>query len=124
MSVEPRNDGGASGAWKRAFAETNRLQSELDITNADHVALWLEANTIPDEPMSQCISWLACRIVEAHERANGERLRGFGYLPGHYSILCMDCRALVDGCAKRAIRCLRCAETAALKATPPQGDAT
>jgi hypothetical protein len=50
-------------------AETNRLQRELDITNADHIALWLEANTIPDEPMSQCISWLACRIVEAHERA-------------------------------------------------------
>lgn len=56
-------------AWERAVAETNRLQRELNITNADHIALWLEANTIPDEPMSQCISWLACRIVEAHERA-------------------------------------------------------
>jgi actin-like ATPase involved in cell morphogenesis len=52
-----------------AMQETARLQRELDITNADHVALWLEANTIPDEPMSQCISWLACRIVDAHEAA-------------------------------------------------------
>lgn len=54
-------------AW--SAAETKRLQRELDITNADHVALWLEANTIPDEPMSQCISWLACRIVEGYECA-------------------------------------------------------
>jgi len=54
---------------KLALAETKRLQRELDITNADHIALWLEANTIPDEPMSQCVSWLACRIVEAHEAA-------------------------------------------------------
>ena len=53
--------------WQKAVAETNRLQRELDITNADHIALWIEANTIPDEPMSQCASWLACRIIEAHE---------------------------------------------------------
>lgn len=52
-----------------AAAEVERLQRELDITNADHIALWLEANTIPDEPMSQCMSWLACRVVEAHEAA-------------------------------------------------------
>ena len=55
--------------WQKAVAETNRLQRELDITSADHIALWLEANTIPDEPMSQCASWLAVQIVEAHERA-------------------------------------------------------
>lgn len=54
---------------REALTETARLQRELDITNADHVALWIEANTIPDEPMSQCIGWLACRIVEAHEAA-------------------------------------------------------
>lgn len=52
-----------------AAVETERLTRELDITNADHIALWIEANTIPDEPMSQCASWLACRIVEAHESA-------------------------------------------------------
>lgn len=52
-----------------AEIETRRLQHDLDITNADHIALWLEANTILDEPMNQCISWLACRIVEAHEAA-------------------------------------------------------
>jgi hypothetical protein len=52
---------------RKAAAQTNRLSRELDITNADHIALWIEANTIPDEPMNQCASWLACRIVEAHE---------------------------------------------------------
>ena len=57
--------------WERAVAETNRLQRDLDITNADHIALWLEANTIPDEPMSQCMGWLAVQIVEAHEAAIG-----------------------------------------------------
>lgn len=45
------------------------LVERLDISNADHIALWIEANTIPDEPMNQCASWLACRIVEAHEAA-------------------------------------------------------
>lgn len=54
---------------EKAAEETKRLQRELDITNADHIALWIEANTIPDEPMNQCASWLACRIVEAHEAA-------------------------------------------------------
>lgn len=67
--TDPRLDGPTPGPWMAAVAETNRLQRELDITNADHIALWLEANTIPDEPMSQCISWLAVQIVEAHERA-------------------------------------------------------
>lgn len=49
-------------AW--ASAETERLTRELDITNADHIALWLEANK-DDSPLG----WLACRIVEAHEHA-------------------------------------------------------
>jgi hypothetical protein len=52
-----------------AMRETARLQRELDITNADHIALWIEHNTLLDEPMNQCTSWLACRIVEAHEAA-------------------------------------------------------
>ena len=56
-------------SYDDAANETARLQRELDITNADHIAVWLEANTVSDEPMSQCISWLACRIVEAHEAA-------------------------------------------------------
>lgn len=55
-------------AFDQAASETERLQRELDITNADHVALWIAANLIPDEPMSQCVSWFACRIVEAYER--------------------------------------------------------
>lgn len=55
-------------AIESASREVKRLQSELDITNADHIALWIEANLIPDEPMSQCVSWFACRIAEAYER--------------------------------------------------------
>ena len=48
-----------------AAAETERRQRELDITNADHIAVWLE-NHLPDAS----IAWLACRIVEAHEAAS------------------------------------------------------
>ena len=72
LQIELHTDNSAhvfADNWESAVAETNRLQQELDITNADHIALWLEANTIPSEPMNQCASWLACRIVEAHERA-------------------------------------------------------
>jgi hypothetical protein len=47
-----------------AHAETERLCRELDIVNADHVALWLEAN-MP----GASLAWLACRIVDAHEAA-------------------------------------------------------
>lgn len=47
-----------------ANAETDRLTRELDITNADHIALWLEANMAESS-----LAWLACRIVEAHEAA-------------------------------------------------------
>ncbi|SCW57218.1 hypothetical protein SAMN02927924_01450 [Sphingobium faniae] len=55
--------------FEKAAAETARLQRELDITNADHIALWLEANmpAISQEDFS--ISWLACRIIDAHEQA-------------------------------------------------------
>lgn len=51
-------------AFEQASAETERLQRELDITNADHIALWLEANM-----HDSTLGWLACRIVEAHEAA-------------------------------------------------------
>lgn len=47
---------------KSAMAEMERRQEVLDITNAEHIVLWLEAN-IKDSP----IAWLACRIIEAHE---------------------------------------------------------
>lgn len=43
---------------------TERLCNELDITNADHIALWLERNMEPS-----AISYLAVKIVEAHEAA-------------------------------------------------------
>lgn len=47
-----------------AQSEIERLTRELNITNADHVAIWLEAN-MHESPLG----WLACRIVEAHEQA-------------------------------------------------------
>ena len=45
-----------------AERETERLMRELDITSADHIALWLEANMADSS-----LDWLACRLVEAHE---------------------------------------------------------
>lgn len=50
-----------------ASAETDRLTRELDITDADHIAVWLEAN-IDDSSLA----YLACRIVEAHEAASSD----------------------------------------------------
>ena len=45
-----------------AQIEVSRLTHELDITNSDHIALWLEANI----PYSS-LTWLSARIIEAHE---------------------------------------------------------
>lgn len=50
-------------ADRDAARKTAILQRELDITNADHIALWLEAS----RPLDNALSWLACRIIEAHE---------------------------------------------------------
>lgn len=47
-----------------ASAQVERYEHELDLTNADHIALWLETNT--DEPR---ISWLAVQISDAFDRA-------------------------------------------------------
>lgn len=54
---------------KLTTLDTDRLERELDITNADHIALWLEANVIPHDALRLCLSWLSVQIVEAHERA-------------------------------------------------------
>ena len=54
-----------------ANAEVERLAQNLDITNADNIALWLEEN-LPDAS----IAWLACRIVEAYEEALSQHKRG------------------------------------------------
>lgn len=53
-----------SELFDKAAAETERLQRELDITNADHIALWLETNKDDSS-----LGWLACRIIEAHEQS-------------------------------------------------------
>lgn len=57
-------DRGFHKRWDHAAQETQRLCVELDITNADHIALWLE-NNMPDTS----ISWLAVQIAEAFDRA-------------------------------------------------------
>jgi hypothetical protein len=54
----------SQASWEAACRETERLSRHLDITNADHIALWLETNM--DDAS---LAWLACRIVEAHEAA-------------------------------------------------------
>lgn len=54
-----------------ASVETERLSRELDITNADHIVLWLESNLGPAAKLfysgAATVGYLACRIVEAHE---------------------------------------------------------
>lgn len=64
-----RIDAMDEAAFERATIETERLQRELDITNADHIALWLEANLPQISGEDFSIPWLACRIIEAHEAA-------------------------------------------------------
>ena len=51
-------------AMEKASNAVERYCAELDLTNADHIALWLETNT--EEPR---IAWLAVRIAEAFDRA-------------------------------------------------------
>ncbi len=68
-------------AWQSAVEETDMLERELDLTNVDHVALWLEANAI-SPPLTHQLGWVACRITEAYEaqiaklQADGEKLAG------------------------------------------------
>ena len=50
-------------ALSEAARATVVYSRELDITNADHIALWLDSS----KPLDTSISWLACRIIEAHE---------------------------------------------------------
>lgn len=66
-------------AWQSAVEETDMLERELDLTNVDHVALWLEANAI-SPPLTHQLGWVACRITEAYEaqiaklQADGDKL--------------------------------------------------
>ena len=55
-----------------ACLDVDRLEKELDITNADYIALWLASSG------QMSISFLACRIADAYDRARDaelERLR-------------------------------------------------
>ena len=60
---------------KSTIGEVDRLERDLDITNADHIALWLEANVIPHDALRLCLNWLSVQIVQAHERAITERAK-------------------------------------------------
>lgn len=51
-------------AMEKASKAVARHCAELDLTSADHIALWLESNT--EEPR---IAWLAVQIAEAFDRA-------------------------------------------------------
>lgn len=51
-------------AMMKASNAVERYCAELDLTNADHIALWLETNT--EEPR---IAWLAAQIAGAFDRA-------------------------------------------------------
>lgn len=51
-------------AMVNASKAVERYCAELDLTNADRIALWLETNT--EEPR---IAWLAVQIAEAFDRA-------------------------------------------------------
>jgi len=68
-------------SWQSAVEETDRLERELDLTNDDHIALWLEANAI-SPPLTHQLGWVACRIAEAYEaqiaklQADGDKLAG------------------------------------------------
>jgi len=68
-------------SWQSAVEETDRLERELDLTNVDHIALWLEANAI-SPPLTHQLGWVACRIAEAYEaqvaklQADGDKLAG------------------------------------------------
>lgn len=46
--------------------DVDRLEKELDITNADYIALWLaSAGKMP-------ISFLACQIADAYDRSSAD----------------------------------------------------
>ena len=74
-------------------------------------------------------NWLAFRgqarftLAEYQDIVNEARAavsKRYGYAPGNYTIICIDCKKHCDGCDKRAIRCEDCA--AALTPSPCPGD--
>lgn len=54
----------APEAMMKTNKAVERYCAELDLTNADHIALWLETNI--EEPR---IAWLAVQISDAFDRA-------------------------------------------------------
>jgi len=53
-------------AWAEAVRETDRHCYDLDITNADHIVLWLEHQL---NGHVGPLAYIACRILDAHETA-------------------------------------------------------
>jgi L-alanine-DL-glutamate epimerase-like enolase superfamily enzyme len=62
---------------RQANREIERLEATLDITNADHILLWLEANFWLSVPLGRNAPWFAVQLAEAHERAVAARIRDF-----------------------------------------------
>lgn len=95
-------------AIERANAHVAHLQANLDITNADHIALWLEEHLNDDTGLG----WLACRIVEAHERSTQTSANRITSLEEEISRLkSEDYKSFTDGMEAAAQICGSLAET-------------
>ncbi len=58
-AVTPFSKEAIEAATQKAFV----IERVVDITNGDHIALWLDHN----KPLEGNLAWFACRIIEAHE---------------------------------------------------------
>lgn len=97
-----------------ANTSVSRYCAELNITNADHIALWLETNT--EEPR---IGWLAVQIAEAYERTINRK--HVFYSPGE-----PDCPSdlLCSNGELHTLRCKVCGEENLRLDMPCKGEIT
>ena len=97
-----------------ANTSVSRYCAELNITNADHIALWLETNT--EEPR---IGWLAVQIAEAYERTINRK--HVFYSPGE-----PDCPSnlLCSNDELHTLRCKVCGEENPRLDMPCKGEIT
>ena len=97
-----------------ANTSVSRYCAELNITNADHIALWLETNT--EEPR---IGWLAVQIAEAYERTISRK--HVLYSPGE-----PDCPSnlLCSNGELHTLRCKVCGEENLRLDMPCKGEIT
>lgn len=105
---------GANSGQESALVEIRRLQA-LDQRAHETTPLYrcqtcgtpMKCGPVKWEPQCQC----SAQKAKGSEPAPlADRLAILGYAPGDYSIRCMDCKEVREGCDKRSLRCLRCAE--------------